>query len=224
MTDIETTTAAPETPKKKTKQKPKTMWTREQAREAGRRGVAIREAKKRAREEAEARARNEPPTPQYLEVLDRRLIDPNATGSRKIELKIHGSWALRWVNLELYDGRYQQVTQEQGWQPVKAVDLKDPRQVLHMNVTEDGFVARGPRDTEMLMMMPQEVFRKIQFRKVEIAKRKHRGQGLKDSINEEIATTFGRPDVAEHGQNISGEILESVEKVLLDESDRPSVD
>lgn len=196
---------------------PKGSWTKEQARLAGLKGAEVL----RQRREAALAAAGLPPTPSRLEILDRRLKTPHLGGTGKIELSIPGNWTLRWANTAI-EGRWENVTDYKGWEPVAMTELKNPRQVIGLTATPEGYAARGARASEILMRMPTEYFQKIQQRKVELRQTKATGRKLRQDIAEHVSAFHGRPDVAEAIDSARGELRESIERVELDADEGPT--
>lgn len=102
-----------------------------------------------------------------LDVWERRMLNPNEANSTLVQIKTKGM-RLRWINLSLR-GRYQRA-KNQGWVPVEKDELVDERQIYGVSYTTRGEVCRGERQQEMLMKMPEAVFKKIQQRKSELNK------------------------------------------------------
>lgn len=202
---------------------PNTPWTREQASAAAKKAWANRKAAQAEAEEQRRREANLPPTPKFLEVLERRLKDPHIYGDGKIELDIPGEWTCRWVNTDI-EGRYDLATRYRGWEPVKVHELKDQRQIPAFTPTPDGFVARGVRSAEILMRMPTDYWQKIQREKAERRQSRNTGSRLRQDIAEHVSAFHGRADLADAGMRMKGELKESLERVELDAHDRPPVE
>ncbi len=132
-----------------------------------------------ARDEAKARKKKapkvieQPPTEKQLQVFtsdgdlldiwQRRMINPTLRDEQKIRLKVPGMH-LRWINLS-NNGRYQRARYGEGWMPVRKVELVDEREIFGSSFTTEGYVCRGEKQSEMLMRIPEAVWKQIQSRK-----------------------------------------------------------
>lgn len=189
-------------------------WTPEQARAAG-----LKAAAKRKQQLQEEAAKVGQLTPEQLQVLDRRLVNPVTYGDSRITLSVPGQWTLRWVNTSI-EGRFDRATGMQGWVPVRPDELANRRQITNYKVTPDGYVSRGERMSEVLMRMPTAHYDRIQLRKTEINKRSMRPGKVKDAVNARLAQ-MGRGDLADVADRIRDVSVESVETVDLDPNDQP---
>lgn len=122
-----------------------------------------------------------------VEVWERRFVNPGQQSSRPIPLKVQGM-ATRWINTIL-EGRYHNAVYEQGWQPVPVKLLQDPSSIPDLYKHPHGIVCRGERGKEVLMMMPQDVFKRIQRRKAELTTASLRK--IRSEMAQAAASKFG---------------------------------
>jgi len=97
------------------------------------------------------------------DIWERRMLNPEQKQSEPIRIKRPGMH-LRWINLAAH-GRYQRARYEEGWEPVHKDQLVDEREIYGVSYTAAGEICRGERQTEMLMWMPEAIFKKIHARK-----------------------------------------------------------
>jgi hypothetical protein len=176
---------------------------------------------------AEAKARNLPAPAnlplteeaiQQAEILARRIENPVLGGSTAIRLQTPGL-ICRWINTEVYTGRYQTAVRLQGWLPVKVTDLLDLREVHDLVASPDGYVTRGEKGKEILCAMPEADYRRIQWAKAEKNRKKSTPAALRDEIAtraaahppfqergvaDEAATSIGRMSESRLTQIVSG--------------------
>jgi hypothetical protein len=103
--------------------------------------------------------------PDVLDLLERRLLDPETPGSVPIRLRdepVGGSrkWHLRWVNTAI-PNRYHQVTQGLGYVPVRWDELVSRDDVSDRFEASPECVARGEKGVERLLKMPLRYFTAI---------------------------------------------------------------
>jgi hypothetical protein len=149
--------------------------------------------------EAERQEASAPDTPgvspeRLVEVWERRFVNPGAQPSSPIGISMPGM-VVRWINTAI-EGRYHRAVYEQGWQPVPVKLLQDPASIPDLFKHPHGIVCRGERGKEVLMMMPKQVFDKIQRRKAELNIKSLR------NIRSEMAEAAGRQFGAEAGDFI----------------------
>lgn len=152
---------------------------------------------KKARKKAAPKVVAPPPTEKELqsftsdgdliEIWQRRMSNPNQRDERPIRLKIPGMH-LRWINLSS-NGRYQRARYAEGYVPVRKVELVDEREIFGSSYTTEGFVCRGEKQSEMLMRIPEAVYRQIQSRK--FAQIEKSNKQIKDSMKSAGAAHFG---------------------------------
>lgn len=130
-----------------------------------------------------------------IDIWERRILNPFEKNSALIQITTPGM-KLRWVNLSLR-GRYQR-SRDQGWVPVEKGELVDERQIFNVSYTTRGEVCRGERQQEMLMKMPEAVFRKIQARKRELSRKSY--ETIKESLVSAGSSHFGDKYSARDGQ------------------------
>lgn len=121
-----------------------------------------------------------------LDIWERRILNPMEQSSPKIRITTPGM-RLRWINLS-QRGRYQRA-RDQGWVPVERAELYDEREIYGVSYDTKGFVCRGEKQTEMLMKMPEAVWRKIQARKGELTRKSY--ENLKERLASAGARHFG---------------------------------
>lgn len=121
------------------------------------------------------------------EVWERRFNNPGMESGKSIRLKMPGM-TLRWINTAI-EGRHHQAVYDQGWQPVPVNVLADPASIPDLYKHPHGIVCRGERGKEVLMMMPETVYRKIQLRKAEL---NHRAlKNIRNEVAGAAASKFG---------------------------------
>ncbi len=119
-----------------------------------------------------------------VDIWERRLLNPQGTAAPKIRITRPGMH-LRWVNLNT-TGRYQRARYDQGYVPVTKNLLVDEREVYGVGYTKEEYVVRGERQREMLMMIPEAIYRQIQTRKGEMTKKTN--QVIKEQLRQAGAT------------------------------------
>lgn len=121
-----------------------------------------------------------------IDILERRLLNPEGTPSEPIQLRGQSEpMELRWINTEL-PGRYHEVTRYGGYVPVRTEELRDKNEVSDLQESPDGYVTRGERGREVLMKIPKRYYDAIQRKRAEIELRKLRSSaGIKRTLMEE---------------------------------------
>lgn len=114
-----------------------------------------------------------------VDVWERRILNPNHQESTAIRIKTPGM-RLRWINLT-NRGRFQRARYEQGWVPVHKNELTDEREIWGVTYTAEGYVCRGEKQGEMLMKIPQAVYKQIQKRRAELNQQSYKK--LRDNIS-----------------------------------------
>lgn len=154
-----------------------------------------------------------------LEIWQRRMVNPTLRDEQKIRLKIPGMH-LRWINLS-NNGRYQRARYGEGWTPVRKVELTDEREIFGSSFTTEGYVCRGEKQSEMLMRIPEAVWKQIQSRKFAAIEKSNKQ--LKDSMKSAGAAHFGNKynnnkgdEIAETIDNFKGDISFGKERVEAD--------
>lgn len=136
---------------------------------------------------------------QLLEIWQRRMVNPRALEDHGIRLKLPGQH-LRWINLST-NGRYQRARYAEGWTPVRKVELVDEREIFGSSYTTEGYVCRGEKQSEMLMRIPEAVWKQIQSRKFAAIEKSNRQ--LKDSMKSAGAAHFGDKYNSNKGDEIA---------------------
>jgi hypothetical protein len=113
-----------------------------------------------------------------VDIWERRLLNPNHQESQPIRIKTKGM-RLRWINLS-NRGRFQRARYEQGWVPVHKDELMDEREIFGASFTTEGYVCRGEKQGEMLMKMPEAVYKQIQKRRDDMNRQSY--AKLKDNL------------------------------------------
>lgn len=155
-----------------------------------------------------------------VDIWERRILNPDAHESVPIRIRTPGM-RIRWINLS-NRGRFQRARYEQGWVPVHKSELLDEREIGGMTVTSEGYVCRGEKQGEMLMKIPQAVFRKIQERRAELNKASYKK--LRESMGSAGSKHFGDKydsqagdQAAEAASKFVGSVKFGNEKVSTDE-------
>lgn len=123
-----------------------------------------------------------------IKIFERRLQSPNGVNTAPIDLK-DPSLICRWFNAAIGSDKIWRAKQ-QGWVPVRPVELVDQDQVGGFTPSPDGFVTRGDRGQELLMSMPR-VWRD----KIAVAKAKENMRNMGDPVatkNEVVAAASDR--------------------------------
>jgi hypothetical protein len=116
---------------------------------------------------------------ELVDVWERRLLNPDAHQSTPIRIKTPGM-RIRWINLA-NRGRFQRARYEQGWIPVHQSELMDEREIFGVSFTSEGHVCRGEKQGEMLMKMPEAVYKQIQKRRADLNTQSY--AKLKDNLS-----------------------------------------
>lgn len=138
-----------------------------------------------------------------LEIWQRRMVNPTLRDEQKIRLKIPGMH-LRWINLS-NNGRYQRARYGEGWMPVRKVELTDEREIFGSSFTTEGYVCRGEKQSEMLMRIPEAVWKQIQSRKFAAIEKSNKQ--LKESMKSAGAAHFGN----KYNNNTGDEIADTMD-------------
>lgn len=100
-----------------------------------------------------------------VDIWERRILNPNSRKVPVIHIKTPGMH-LRWINCAA-PGRYHRARYEQGWIPVTRLELVDEREIYGVSYSPEGYVCRGEKLQEMLMKMPEAVYKQIVKRRNE---------------------------------------------------------
>jgi hypothetical protein len=156
-----------------------------------------------------------------IDIWERRLLDPGRAAAPIVRIKRPGMH-LRWINLTAR-GRYQRARYDQGYVPVTKDLLSDEREIYGVSYTTEGYVCRGEKQGEMLMMIPEAIYKKIQQRRSELNKKSY-GK-LKDNLRQAGATHFGNKyggsagdQAADAAGGFKGSIAFGTERVTADGS------
>lgn len=155
-----------------------------------------------------------------VDIWERRILNPDHRESVPIRIKTAGM-RIRWINLS-NRGRFQRARYEQGWVPVHRSELLDEREIYGATFTSEGYVCRGEKQGEMLMKIPQAVYRKIQERRTELNTasykklRESMGQAGGAHFKERYGGSAG-DQAAEAASNFVGSVKFGTEKVGSDE-------
>lgn len=152
--------------------------------------------------------------PKMVEIWERRIINPNPSFAQEIHLKQSG-WMTRWINTKAYPGRLQ-LAREQGYMPVKPDELKDTSEIVDLQTSPEGYVVRGDRGEEILMKIPEAVYKKVQRRKVELYNRQYEGKRFKEGIQSAAGEQYSG-DHAEAVGLLKGTIKFGTERVAATE-------
>ena len=157
-----------------------------------------------------------------VDIWERRMLNPSQKPSLPIRLKTPGMH-IRWINLAA-TGRYQRARYEEGWVPVHKEELKDEREIYGVSYTTEGWVCRGEKQQEMLMKIPEAIYKKIQqakYREVEKSRKQ-----IKERMQASAASHFGDKydknrgeEIADTMSNFKGDIRFGTERVEPDGED-----
>lgn len=157
-----------------------------------------------------------------VDIWERRMLNPTDTGgySYKIAIKTP-AMHLRWINTA-QSGRYQRAREHQGYVPVHKDELVDERQIYGVSYTTEGWVCRGERQKEMLMKIPEYVFRKIRENQTKANRKSY--EKLKENLasagakhfSDKYNTTAG-DQAAEAATRFKGNISFGEERITEDE-------
>lgn len=155
-----------------------------------------------------------------VDIWERRLLNPNGSSNPTIIIKTPGM-RLRWINLS-NRGRYQRARYEQGWVPVERGELNDEREIYGVSFTTEDYVCRGEKQQEMLMKMPEAVFKKIQQRRAAINKKSYENlrQNMASAGSTHFSDKYGSAagdQAADVMGKFRGDIKFGTERVTSDE-------
>ena len=90
-------------------------------------------------------------------------------------------------------GRFHEVTERKGWVQVHAKHIKHDPKLYGWGKSPEGFIVRGEKGEEVLVMMPSRIYKAIQFRTVADNDRKRQSaNGLNDLVRNELGDTDQR--------------------------------
>lgn len=113
-----------------------------------------------------------------IAVMERRLQNPFGAPAVAIRLK-NPQMFPRWFNSSLQHDRFY-IAAESGWMGVKKDDVLDKRQINGMGTSPEGYVCRGARGEEVLMMIEKTFWDRLQ-----LAKTKRNLDEMRDSKGEQ---------------------------------------
>lgn len=137
-----------------------------------------------------------------VDIWERRMLNPNTKPAKAIRLLTPGMH-IRWINLAS-NGRYQRARYEEGWYPVAKEELKDEREIYGVSYTSEGWVCRGEKQQEMLMKIPEAIWKKIQKTKVDDVMKSRR------QIKENMQAAGARHFSDKYNSNRGSEIADSL--------------
>ncbi len=154
-----------------------------------------------------------------VDIWERRMLNPSQRITTPIRLNTPGMH-LRWINLA-NNGRYQRARHEEGWFPVHKDELKDAREIYGATFTTEGWVCRGEKQQEMLMKIPEAVYKRIRIAKVREVEQSNRR--IKDNMQSAGAKHFSDKynnsrgdEMADTLENFKGDIKFGKEQVEPD--------
>jgi len=156
----------------------------------------------------------DPPKKPRISVLERRLQHPFGEPSAPIDLKDR-SMECRWFNAATGADHIWRAKRK-GWANVRPDDVQDLEQIGGYAVDVSGFIVRGERGQEVLMQMPRDDRRQIEFAKARL-NTKNMGNPIatKNEIVEAASSQLGdeAADFLHHSGKVSGSVRDSYERV-----------
>lgn len=157
-----------------------------------------------------------------VDIWERRMLHPNQKPATPIRLNTPGMH-VRWINLA-NNGRYQRARYEEGWVPVSRDELKDEKEIYGVSFTTEGWVCRGEKQQEMLMKIPEAVYRKIREAKIrEVEKtRRQIKEGMQGAGAKHFGDKYGSnrgDEIAESMSQFKGDVKFGTERVEPDSDD-----
>lgn len=155
-----------------------------------------------------------------IDVLERRLVNPEVPGTLPIRLKdepaehddpkgLARKWYLRWVNTTI-PGRYSGMTTGRGYVPVAWDELQDLEQITERHEGA-AHVRRGEKGQEVLVKMPLKLYLEIKRReRARIDARSRSVTAIKSELAAAAESAFG-DQAAEAVQGFVGEVKEGRE-------------
>jgi hypothetical protein len=137
-----------------------------------------------------------------IEIVERRLENPDMPGSLPIRLKDEPTeaqdphskkrrWYLRWINASI-PSRFHTVTQGRGYVPVLWDELVSRDDIADRFEGAGAQVRRGDRGQEVLVKMPYPLYLAVKRREREKAlERLRSGKKVKDDVAQATATEYG---------------------------------
>jgi hypothetical protein len=154
-----------------------------------------------------------------INVIERRLQDPDLPGSVPIRLKDEPAylqdplgkkrkWYVRWIN-GAEAGRFALVTETMGYVPVLRDELQHSDGLMGLSDSKDGIVRRGDRGNEVLVKMPLELYTAIKRKQED--KRQRRARNVK-SVREDLANMAGAQVGSQAGDFVADEMTVEVKR------------
>lgn len=116
-----------------------------------------------------------------------RLANPFGEPSAPVHLKDRSRRA-RWFNAAIVQDKVWRA-KNKGWDPIREEDLVDPSQIGFYGKSPEGFVTRGERGQEILMSIPEVVYKAIEKAKTEYNLRNF---GSPTKMKNEVVEAAGR--------------------------------
>lgn len=148
-----------------------------------------------------------------IEVYERRLLgEEGLRPELAIPLSLPGKWHVRWINTSV-PGRWATVVHQRGYIPVRVEEIADPRSVIGLHRSPEGYAVRGDRGQEVLVRMPLEFFERIKRTEAERRLRKQSSStAQKEQLQNALASKFGG-EAAEKLTEWTGGIAGGTERV-----------
>lgn len=115
-----------------------------------------------------------------------RLDNPNGQPSAPIGL-VKKDWEARWFNAAIQTDHIWR-NKRKGWDQVRPADVEDLEQIGGYSVSPEGFITRGERGQEILMMMPRAVRAAVLAAKTE---HNNRSLAQPNALKNELANAAG---------------------------------
>lgn len=149
-----------------------------------------------------------------VSILERRLQNPFGEPSAPIALR-DSSRECRWFNAAVGADHIWR-SKRKGWDQVKPDDVVDLEQIGGYSIDTSGFIVRGERGQEVLMSMPKDDRRAIEF-----AKARHNTKNMgnpvatKNEIVNAASSQLGdeAADFLHRAGKVSGQVRDSYERV-----------
>ncbi len=155
--------------------------------------------------------------PRRLQLWNRRLLNPHGSSSAPIRLKDeYAGMHVRWINTKI-EGRYHRAVYEQGWQPVPAEALADPKEIHGLQIL-DGKVCRGDHGAEVLMWIPERVFKSVQRRKAELIHESYQAGNIQNTLMAGGTEKLGE-QTAGTVASFHGSITAGTERIVIGDED-----
>lgn len=130
-----------------------------------------------------------------------RLQNPFNEPSSPIALK-DDTRECRWFNAALQSDHIWR-SKRKGWDQVRPEDVADLEQIGGYNVSPEGFITRGERGNEILMMMPKDVRQAIQIAKT---RQNIANMGNPNAVKAEVVNAAGKAISSEAADYLNAHI------------------